>query len=82
MIDTNQNSELRKLIVDNLAETKMLREEIISVRRFMKTRTIISIIWIIVVLLPTILAIFYIPALFKDVTGNNKDILNLLQGLM
>ena len=72
MPEINSNDELKRLMVENLSETKILREEMDKVRTYMKVRTIISVIWIIIVLLPTALAIFYIPALIKDISGSNS----------
>lgn len=65
MPDTNQDEELKKLLIENLADTKILKEEIARIKSYMRWRTVISFIWIILIVLPTVLALFYIPDILK-----------------
>jgi hypothetical protein len=82
MAEINQNEELKRLLVENLAETKILREEMDKIKRYMKTRTIISIAWVVIVLLPTVLAIFYIPTIVKGLMGSTSTDLIKFLGTM
>lgn len=77
MTDINQEDELKKLMIENLADTKILKEEMAKIHSYMRWRTIISIVWIIIVVAPAVLAAFYIPSIISNITSNQ----NLIQGL-
>ena len=81
MPETNQIEDLKRLLVDNLAETRMLKEDIGKIKRFMRTRTIISVIWIIAFVLPTLLALLYVPQLIKMFSGSagSDNVVKFLQ---
>ncbi|MFA5020486.1 MAG: hypothetical protein WC517_00245 [Patescibacteria group bacterium] len=65
MTDANIDDDIKKLLVENLADTKILKEEICRIKSYMRWRTIVSLIWIALIVLPAILALFYVPDFIK-----------------
>jgi len=65
MADINIDDDIKKMLVENLADTKILKEEIARIKSYMRWRIIVSCIWIALVVLPAILALFYIPDFIK-----------------
>jgi len=61
----SNDDELKKLMVENLADTKILKEEIARIKSFMRWRIIISMIWIVLLLLPLLAGLFFIPDVLK-----------------
>lgn len=65
------DEELKNLIVENLADTKILKEEIVKIKSYMRWRTIISIIWIFLLILPLIASFLFLPDLLKGVSTSS-----------
>lgn len=70
MTETNPNDELKNLLVENLADTKILKEEIAKIHGYMRWRTIISIVWILIFILPLIASFFFIPDILKELNSS------------
>jgi len=77
MTETNPNEELKNLLVENLADTKILKEDIAKIHSYMRWRTIISIVWILIVILPLIAGFFFIPDILKGVSTSSVMLQNL-----
>ncbi|MFA6525873.1 MAG: hypothetical protein WCT26_00455 [Candidatus Buchananbacteria bacterium] len=77
MPENNMDEELKNLIVENLADTKILKEEIIKIKSYMRWRTIISIVWILLFVLPLIASFFILPDLLKGVSTSIIMLQNL-----
>lgn len=77
MNEESDNQQLKGLLEKSLKEIESLKRDVGDVKRYMKIRTIITIVWIIVVLAPTIFAILYVPALIRDLVGDG-DVFRIL----
>lgn len=77
MSETNQDDDLKRLLVENLADTKILKEEIIKIKSYMRWRTIISIVWILFFILPLVASFFILPDLLKGVSTSSIMLQNL-----
>jgi len=77
MPEENQNEELKRLLIENLADTKILKEEIIRIKSYMRWRTIVSVIWIALIVMPAILALFYIPEFINEFSAASTLIRSL-----
>jgi len=79
-------NQLLELMAKNFSITEELKIEIHAIRRYMRMRTIISVIWIIVIVAPTIVALFYLPQLLHGYLGmlggsSNNSATNILDML-
>jgi len=77
MPDINNDEDLKKLIIENLADTKILKEEIVKIRLYMKWRTIMSFVWILLFILPLIASFFFIPDILKGLSTSSGMIQSL-----
>lgn len=77
MTEINPNDELKNLLVENLADIKILKEEIVKIKSYMRWRTIISIVWIVLVILPLIAGFFFIPDILKGFSTSSIMLQNL-----
>lgn len=73
----NNDEDLRKLIIENLADTKILKEEIVKIKSYMRWRTIISIVWILLFILPLVASLFFIPDILKGFSTSSGMIQSL-----
>lgn len=58
---SEENSELKELLLQNISATEVLQKDMRKILRNMRIRLIFSIIGIIIILAPTILAFIYLP---------------------
>ncbi len=81
----NAESDLKELVVKNLALTEKLQKDIHRIKRFMFWRMVVGWLWFIIIVGPIILAFFYLPPLLKDFQIKYQNILgegqNLLQSI-
>ena len=70
-------AELKSLLVENMADTKLIREEVVRIRAYMRWRTIISVIWILLIVLPLAASLFFIPDIIKGYSTSA----GMIQGL-
>lgn len=66
---------LKKLLDENLTYTKNIFEDTQKIRRYMMIRTVINVIWLIIVLTPLVLAFVYLPPVLRDIFGQYKSLL-------
>jgi hypothetical protein len=64
--DPQRLEQLERLVTENSELLKELKKEAIFIRRYIKTRTIIAFFWLILIILPTILAFLYLPSYLKN----------------
>jgi len=91
-----EQSELKKLLAENLRYNKAIYADTQKIRRYMFWRMIINIVWIIIIILPIIVAIIWLPPLlgnfisqYENVVGGTGttdlggtlDLLNKLKGV-
>ena len=77
MAEESNNQQLKELLEMNLRETEEIKQEIVGIKIYLRVRAIVAVLWMIIVLAPTIFAIFYIPSLIKDL-ANSNSLFNLL----
>lgn len=70
MPEENSYADLKKLLVENLADTKILKEEMVKIRFYMRWRMIMTVVWIILIALPAVVAVFYVPDLLRDFSAS------------
>lgn len=64
--DSQRLEEVEFLVAENSELLKELRKEISSIKRYMKIRTIIALVWLALIILPAIIAFFYLPSYIKN----------------
>ena len=94
--DYNQNypsypsgsSHLEDLLKENLRYNRVIFSDIQKIKRHMLWRTIFNIIWLILILAPLLVAIFWLPEIisdflkqFQELTGDSQGTLDLLKQL-
>ena len=58
--------DLKRLVEENAEALEQIKMEVEKIRTHMRIRTIVTILWIIAVLAPAILAIIYLPSFIGD----------------
>lgn len=71
-----KKDHLTSLMEENIRLSKEILENNIRIRKYMKVRTLISIIWLIIIVAPIIFAILWLPPFLKDFMKNYNDVLN------
>ncbi len=74
MSELNLNDDFKNLLVENLADTKLLKEEIIKIKNYMRWRMIMSIIWVTLIILPLIASFFFIPDIISGFSTSTEMI--------
>lgn len=64
--DSQRLEKIEFLVAENSELSKELRKEISSIKRYMKIRTIIALIWLALIILPAIVAFLYLPSYIKN----------------
>lgn len=61
--------ELKRLMKDEAKATRQLQQDMERIKGYMRVRLVVNIVWIIIALMPTLVAIIYLPswleAIFK-----------------
>ena len=70
------NQKIEGLLEMNLKAMEGVRADVADIKKYFRWRAIMTIIWIIIVVAPTILAIVYIPTFIKSYIGT--DLLKIL----
>ena len=81
-------SQLEDLLKENLRYNRAIFADLQKVKRHMRWRTIFNIVWLILILAPLLLAIFWLPEIiadflkqFQELTGDSQGTLDLLKQL-
>ena len=77
----SEKSELIRLAKENLDYTKLIYKDTQKIRKFMFWRTVINIVWIVIVVAPAIAALIYLPTLFGGSLSNLFSLLKQSQGI-
>jgi len=64
--NSNNDGQLKLLMEENIRLSQEILSNNIRIRKYMKIRTVISIIWIIIIMAPIILAIIWLPPFLQD----------------
>ncbi|MCU0679056.1 MAG: hypothetical protein MUC28_01245 [Planctomycetes bacterium] len=76
-INQGNESDLKKLMEENLAVTKEILKLTKKVRSFLLWQQIFGVVKIVIILIPIILGILYLPPLLKDLFGTYQELLDL-----
>jgi hypothetical protein len=72
-MENNQLEEIKKLTKENSGAIHLLAEDMAKIKRYMRIRMIINIVWIIIVVLPAVVALIYLPSFISNYIGNVSD---------
>lgn len=75
----NELEELKSLTVENNVAIKLLTEDIQSVKKYMKIRTWISVTWVVLFILSTLLAALSLPGIISGYTSNFPAIMDTVK---
>jgi len=75
MSNQSEAESIGELVRQNLELTQELLKQMHSVRRYIFWQRMISIFYIIIIVGPIILGIFYLPPLLKDAIGSYQELL-------
>ena len=70
------DEELKKLLAQNLAKSEEVYEISKRVKRYLLIAQILSILKLIIIVVPIILAIIYLPPFFREALGEYQNLLN------
>ena len=70
------SDEIKSLLEENLKLSKEIQATSLKIRRYMKIRMILGIIWIILILAPIILALIWLPPFLEQNLGPIFELLN------
>ncbi|MFH0840934.1 MAG: hypothetical protein V1865_03085 [bacterium] len=73
----SQNDNVQKLIEENIALTKDIYELTKKVKKYMLWAQIFSVIKIILILAPIIIALIYLPPIFREAFSGYTEVLNV-----
>jgi len=72
----SSDQKIEGLLEMNLKAMEGIRADVASIKKYFRLRAIMTVVWIIIVVAPTILAIIYIPTFIKSYIGT--DLLKIL----
>lgn len=75
-----QGSDLEKLLQENLRYNRAIYEDTQKIRRYMFWRMILNVVWLIIILLPIIFALIYLPPAIGSIFSGYQSLLGESQG--
>lgn len=88
-LDLNSQNEIKEMLEKNLKMTEEIYAMTKKIKHFVTFQKIISFVWLIIIVVPVILSIIYLPPLLKGVFSQYQELLggtpnfsieNLLKG--
>jgi len=73
-------AQLEDLLRENLRYSQAIFSDLKKIKRHMMWRTIFNLLWLILILAPLIIAIFWLPQLISDYTKQFQDLTSQGQG--
>lgn len=67
--------DLKKLVIENLELTKELEKKVQKIYRFVVWQRILGVLKVLIILIPIILGIIYLPAILETYLGPYKELL-------
>ncbi|MFA5047921.1 MAG: hypothetical protein WC516_02665 [Patescibacteria group bacterium] len=67
--------DTKKILEEILSYSRAIYEDTQKMRRHERWRTIGNIIWIVLLVAPMVVALFWLPSLFSGITGNYQELL-------
>lgn len=74
--NNSNNSEIKSLLEENLRLTKEIHQMSRKVNRYVAFQKVLSIIYILLIIVPIILSIIYLPPLIGNIISPYQEILN------
>ena len=71
------DEEIKKLLEENLAYSKEIYRLTKKIKNHITFQKVMSLIWLLLIVVPLILSIIYLPPLLKGVFDQYKDVLGL-----
>lgn len=71
------DNEIKKLLEENLAMNKEILSMTTSIKKYVRWQKILGIIKLLIIVIPIIIAIIYIPPFITNVLGSYTDLLGL-----
>ncbi|MFA6422597.1 MAG: hypothetical protein WCV92_04310 [Candidatus Buchananbacteria bacterium] len=75
----SENQIIRDLLEENIRLTKEIQAYNAKIKKYIFIRTIISIIWIFIILAPIVFAIIWLPPFLKGYVGDFSDLLKVIK---
>ena len=72
---SDQRETLENLMRENLRYSRAIFEDSQKIRKYLFWQRIISIVWLVVVLAPIVLALFWLPPLLQNLFGSYSELL-------
>jgi len=69
------NDDLKKLLEENLAKNETVYQEMKKIKRYLLITQILSLVKILIIVVPIILAVIYLPPFLNDLFQNPAKIL-------
>ncbi len=73
------NEQFKKLLEENLAYSKAIYDSILKIRRYIFWNYVINFVKLILIVIPIILAIIYLPPLIQQFFDTYKELLGIFQ---
>lgn len=73
--------QVEHLLQENLRYNRAIFAEMKKVKRFMLWRTIFSVIWLVLFVVPVILSLIYLPSFLNNFYKNYQDLMTGSQGV-
>jgi len=74
------NEEVKKLLEENIALMKEIKEDTLYVKKYVVMSQILGFVKVIIVVLPIIWAAFYLPKMLSNVLAPYQELLGVTQG--
>ena len=75
--ESGQHSQLRQLVEENLKATRELQAKVEKINRWVVWQRIFGVIKIVLIVIPLVLGLIYLPALLKQAVSPYQDLLRL-----
>lgn len=73
-MEGDEIKELKKLLRENISYSKKIFENSQKTRKYIMTLQVINLIKLILILVPIVLALIYLPPLISSIVGDYKDL--------
>ncbi len=70
------DEDLKKLLQENLAKTQEIHQVSLKIKRYLVMAQLLSILRLLIIVVPIVLAIIYLPPFFREAFAEYKNLLN------
>ena len=71
----NANDDLKKMLEETLSYSRAIYEDTQKMLKYQQLRLIVNVVWIVLVVAPMLVALFWLPPLLKNVMGSYQGLL-------